>query len=178
MCIRDRHSGASKQYAYLLNATSSVVSEIAAVTDHTFIVSERDQLFQHDAKSPSKLKRIYKIDITQATEIGHPAHGVNGKTINGKTLEQLSDDELTAAGILPVTKELVVDLLALPGGYPHDKAEGLAVISDTMIAVSNDDDFGIVPDGKGGIAPKRLPGANNMIDVNRVYFIKLDKPLK
>ena len=174
----DLHSGASKQYAYLLNATSSVVSEIAAVTDHTFIVSERDQLFQHDAKSPSKLKRIYKIDITQATEIGHPAHGVNGKTINGKTLEQLSDDELTAAGILPVTKELVVDLLALPGGYPHDKAEGLAVISDTMIAVSNDDDFGIVPDGKGGIAPKRLPGANNMIDVNRVYFIKLDKPLK
>ena len=78
-----------------------------------------------------------------------------------------------------MTKELVVDLLALPGGYPHDdKAEGLAVISDTMIAVSNDDDFGIVPDGKGGIAPKRLPGANNMIDVNRVYFIKLDKPLK
>ena len=38
--------------------------------------------------------------------------------------------------------------------------------------------IGIVPDGKGGIAPKRLPGANNMIDVNRVYFIKLDKPLK
>jgi hypothetical protein len=52
------------------------------------------------------------------------------------------------------------------------------VISDTLIAVSNDDDFGIVPDGKGGIAPKRLPGANDIVDINRVYFIKLDKPLK
>jgi hypothetical protein len=54
----------------------------------------------------------------------------------------------------------------------------VAVINATMIAVSNDDDFGIVPDGKGGIAAKRLPGANNMVDINRVYFIKLDKPLK
>jgi hypothetical protein len=155
-----------------------VVSEIAAVTDHTFIVSERDQLFQGDPETPSKLKRIYKIDISQATDVSDAADGPNGKLVNGKTLEQLSDAELQEAGIVPVTKELVVDLLALPGGYPHDKAEGLAVISDTMIAVSNDDDFGIVPDGKGGIAPKRLPGANNMIDTNRVYFIKLDKPLK
>ena len=174
----DPQSGESKQYAYMLDATSAVVSEIAAVTAHTFIVSERDQLFPGDPKSPSKLKRIYKIDISQATDISDPADGPNGKRVNGKTLEQLSDAELKDAGIVPVTKEMVVDLLALPGGYPHDKAEGLAVISDTMIAVSNDDDFGIVPDGKGGIAAKRLPGANDMIDVNRIFFIKLDKPLK
>ena len=174
----DPRTGASKQYAYIIDATSAVVSEIAAVTDHTFIVSERDQLFQGDPEKPSKLKRIYKIDISQATDVSDAADGPNGKLVNGKTLEQLSDAELQEAGIVPVTKELVVDLLALPGGYPHDKAEGLAVISDIMIAVSNDDDFGIVPDGKGGIAPKRLPGANNMIDTNRVYFIKLDKPLK
>ena len=95
-----------------------------------------------------------------------------------KTLEQLSEAELKEAGIVPVTKELVVDLLTLPGGYPHDKSEGLAVISNTMIAVSNDDDFGIVPDGKGGIMAKRLPGENNRVDLNRVYFIKLDKPLR
>jgi hypothetical protein len=174
----DPRSGASKQYAYMLDATSAVVSEIAAVTATTFIVSERDQLLQGDPKSPSKLKRIYKIDIAKATDISDPADGASGKMINGKTLEQLSDAEIKDAGIVAVTKEMVVDLLALPGGYPHDKAEGLAVISDTMIAVSNDDDFGIVPDGKGGIAAKRLPGANDMIDINRVYFIKLDKPLR
>jgi hypothetical protein len=174
----DPRSGASKQYAYMLDATSAVVSEIAAVTATTFIVSERDQLLQGDPKSPSKLKRIYKIDISKATDISDPADGASGKMINGKTLEQLSDAEIKDAGIVAVTKEMVVDLLALPGGYPHDKAEGLAVISDTMIAVSNDDDFGIVPDGKGGIAAKRLPGANDMIDINRVYFIKLDKPLR
>jgi hypothetical protein len=176
--VYDPHTGASRQYAYLLDATSAVVSEIAAVTNRTFIVSERDQLFPGDPKSPSKLKRIYKIDLSNATDLSDPADGRNGRLVNGRTLEQLSEAQLKEAGIVPVTKELVVDLLALPGGYPHDKSEGLAVISDTLIAVSNDDDFGIVPDGKGGIAPKRLPGANNMVDVNRIYFIKLDKPLK
>jgi hypothetical protein len=174
----DPRSGASKQYAYLLESPSAVVSEIAAVTATTFVVSERDQLFPGDPAKPSKLKRIYKIDLSGATDIGDADDGKNGKMVNGKTLEQLSADELRAAGIVPVSKEMVVDLLAIPGGYPHDKSEGLAVISDTMIAVSNDDDFGIAPDGKGGIAAKRLPAENNRIDVNRIYFIKLEKPLK
>lgn len=174
----DPRTGASKQYAYLLESPSSVVSEIAAVTATTFIVSERDQLFPGDPKRPSKVKRIYKIDLAGATDISDPDDGPNGKMVNGKTLEQLSVAELNDAGIVAVTKEMVVDLLTIPGGYPHDKSEGLAVISDTMIAVSNDDDFGIVPDGKGGIAAKRLPSEGNRVDVNRIYFIRLDKPLK
>jgi hypothetical protein len=171
-------TGTSLQYGYMLDSTAAVVSEIAAVTNTIYIVSERDQLFPGDPRSPSKLKRIYRIDISQATDLSDPADGPNGRLINGKTLEQLTESELKQAGIVPVTKKLVVDLLALPGGYPHDKSEGLAVISPTLIAVSNDDDFGIVPYGKGGIAAKRLPGENNRVDVNRIYFIKLDKPLR
>jgi hypothetical protein len=37
------------------------------------------------------LKRIYKIDISQATDVSDPDDSPNGKRINGKTLEQLSD---------------------------------------------------------------------------------------
>jgi hypothetical protein len=174
----DPITGASKQFAYLLETPGATVSEIAAITATTFIVCERDHRFQGDPKSPAKHKRIYKIDISRATDISEPADTANGKSVGARTLEELSVAELKDAGIVPVSKEMVVDLLALPGGYPHDKAEGLAVISDTLIAVANDDDFGIVSDGKGGIAAKRLPGAGNMIDVNRVYFIKLRKPLR
>jgi hypothetical protein len=175
--VWDPRSGASKQYAYLLDATSAVVSEIAAVTDTVFLVLERDQLYPGDPKSPSTLKRVYRIDLAGATEISDPADGPNGRLVNGRTLEQLSDAELKQAGIVSVGKELVVDLLKVPG-FAHDKAEGLAVVNDRMIAVSNDDDFGIVPDGKGGIAPKTLPGAGDRVDGNRVYFIKLDQPLR
>jgi hypothetical protein len=176
--VYHRRSGASLQYAYMLDATSAVVSEITAITNTKYLVLERDQRFAGDPKSPAKLKRIYKIDISQATDLGDATNGPHGRLVNGQTLEQLSDGQLSAAGIVPVTKELVVDLLALPGGYPHDKAEGLAVISPTLIAVSNDDDFGIVGNGKGGIDAKRLPSANNMLDVNRIYFIRLNHPLK
>lgn len=55
---------------------------------------------------------------------------------------------------------------------------GMAIISDSLIAVSNDDDFGIMPDGKGSITEKRLPGEGNRVDLNHVYFIRLDKPLR
>jgi len=178
LVIYDPRSGATRQYAYLMEGVNSVVSEIAAVTETSFIVSERDQLFPGDPKAPAKLKRIYRIDLAGATELSDPEDGPQGRLVNGKTLEQLSDGELGTAGIMPVAKELVVDLLALPGGYPHDKSEGLAVISDTLIAVSNDDDFGIVPDGKGGISAKRLPQEGDRVDVNRIYFIRLEKPLK
>jgi hypothetical protein len=60
--------------------------------------------------------------------------------------------------------------------YPHDKAEGLAIINSRLIAVSNDDDFGIT--GANGIyQPKILP-ATNTVDKNSIYFIKLSTPLK
>ena len=154
------------------------MSEIAAVTNTTYLVLERDQLFPGDPKSPSRLKRVYMIDISQATDLSDPRDGRNGRLVEGKTLEQLSEAELKQAGIVTVPKKLVVDLLTLPRGYPHDKSEGLVVISPTLIAVSNDDDFGIVPDGAGGIAPKRLRAENNRIDVNRIYFIRLERPLR
>ena len=78
-----------------------MVSEIAAVTNTTYLVLERDQLYPGDPKSPSKLKRIYKIDISQATDLSDPADGRNGRLVDGRTLEQLSEAELKQAGFVP-----------------------------------------------------------------------------
>ena len=59
--------------------------------------------------------------------------------------------------------------------YPHDKAEGLAIINSKLIAVSNDDDFGIT--GSNGVYQQKILPATNTVDRNSIYFIKLAKPL-
>jgi hypothetical protein len=81
---------------------------------------------------------------------------------------------LQAAGITPVSKTVVLDLLKdLPTVYPHDKAEGLAILPGNILVISNDDDFGILDNGKGGFAAKILP-ATKSVDHNRLYFKKIN----
>ena len=120
-------------------------------------------------------KKVFKISIDGATDISDPANGANGKLYGAnKTVEELNNQAgLQGAGITPVSKTLVLDLLKdLPAVYPHDKAEGLALLPGNILAISNDDDFGVVDNSKGGFAAKILP-ATNTVDHNRIYFVKI-----
>jgi hypothetical protein len=176
----DLASGATKQYAYLMdNATLTGCSEVAAITNTTFLALERDGLYGGNATSPATFKKVFKFDLAGATDISDAANPVTGKLYNGLTVEQLKNQAgLTTAGVVPVTKTLVLDLLtATSPVYPHDKAEGIALIGNDLLAVSNDDDFGVLDNGANGFAPKTLP-ATGKVDVNRIYFIKLPTPLR
>ena len=176
----DIASGATRQYAYLMdNSTLTGCSEIAAVTNTTFLALERDGLYGGNSTNPAALKRVYKFDIGGATDISDAANTASGKLYSNLTVEQLKDQAgLTAAGVVPVTKTLVLDLLKdISPVYPHDKAEGLALIGNDRLAISNDDDFGVVDNGSNGFAPKTLP-ATGKVDVNRIYFVKLPTPLR
>jgi hypothetical protein len=173
-------TGATKQYAYLMeNASLTGCSEIAAITNTTFLTLERDGNFGGAATSPALVKKIHKIDLAGATDISDPLNGETGRLYNGLTVEQLKDQAgLQSAGIVPVSKTLVSNLLTdISPVYPHDKAEGLSILSPTLIAVANDDDFGVVDNGRQGFAQKILP-ATNAVDANRVYFIRLNTPLR
>ncbi|MBS1664886.1 MAG: esterase-like activity of phytase family protein [Bacteroidetes bacterium] len=174
----DISSGKSKQYVYLMeNANLQAVSEIAAIDNKNFLVLERGGEFPTEATRSGIIKRVYKISLDGATDVSDPANGAGGKLYGGKTVEELKDAATLASnGIKPVTKTLVSDLMVdINPVYPHDKAEGLIIINSKMIAVSNDDDFGIT--GSNGVyQPKILP-ATNSLDRNSIYFIKLTKPL-
>jgi hypothetical protein len=157
--------GAVHEYLYLLDdpvSTKTAVSEIAAVTNTTFLVDERDGNFP-----PSSIKKLYTIDLTGATDIGpsssvpgtsyDAAHG--GLLIGGKSIELFLEnkntlDSLTAlngVGITPVSKTLSLDLIGLITSidsqgrfFGHDKVEGLiAMNGGATIVLSNDSDFGI-----------------------------------
>ncbi|MGI4864653.1 MAG: esterase-like activity of phytase family protein [Janthinobacterium lividum] len=176
----DLATGATKQYAYVMdNATLTGCSEIAAITNTTFLAIERDGLYGGNTTAPATFKKVFKIDLAGATDISDAANSAGGKLYNGLTVEQLKDQAgLTAAGVVPVTKTLVLDLLKdISPVYPHDKAEGIALIGTNMLAISNDDDFGVLDNGANGFAPKILP-ATSKVDVNRIYFVKLATPLR
>ncbi|QMW01416.1 esterase-like activity of phytase family protein [Spirosoma foliorum] len=176
----DIATGATKQYAYLMeNSTLTGCSEIAAITNTTFIALERDGNYGGNSVSPATFKRIYKFDLAGATDISDPTNSDAGKLYNGLTVEQLKDKAgLQNAGVVPVTKTLVFDILTeISPVYPHDKAEGVTILSPTQLAISNDDDFGVVDNGKNGFTTKILP-ATGKVDLNRIYFVTLKAPLK
>ena len=173
-------TGATKQYVCTMeNASLTGCSEIAAITNTTFITLERDGGYGGATTAPATFKRIYKIDLAGATDISDPNNGEMGKLYSGQTVEQLRNAAgLQTAGIVPVTKTLVFDLLTqLSPVYPHDKAEGLAIVNANLIAVSNDDDSGVVDSGRQSFMAKILP-ATNAVDVNRVCFVKPAMPLR
>ena len=157
------------------NTSLTGCSEILAVNATTFLTIERDGLFGGAATNPAAFKKIFKIDISAATDISDAANSATGKLYSGKTVEELNDAAgLNGAGITPVTKTLALDLLKdLPKVYAHDKAEGIALLPGNILAISNDDDFGVVDNGSNTFTAKTLPGLNNTVDRNRIYFVKL-----
>ncbi len=174
----DIASGVTKQYVYMMERTDlQAVSEIAAVSNSTFIVLERDGEYATEKTRSTVFKKIYKIDLSGATDISDANNTATGKLFDGKTVEELKDAAtLTKYNIKPVNKTLVADLMTdIKELYPHDKAEGLAVINQSLIAVCNDDDFGVT--GKGFYATKILPYIKT-VDKNSIYFVKLKDPLK
>lgn len=172
----DIATGATKQYVYEVESVGNFISEIQALTATSYLVIERDGNYQGGSPAAS-VKRVYRIDIGSATDVSDPANSANGKTFNGKVLEALTSSERVAAGIVPVTKSLVYDLLTLPGGYPHDKLEGVTLVGRDLLVVSNDDDFGIVDGGNSTFIAKILP-STQLRDRLTLYFIRLAAPLK
>lgn len=172
----DIASGASKTFVYEVDAVGNLLSEIQAITATTFLVIERDGLYQGGSPAATN-KRIYKIDISGATDVSDPANTAGGKLFGGKVLEALTRSERGANGVAAVTKTLVYDLLALPGGYPHDKLEGVTLVGRDLLVVSNDDDFGVTDGGPSAFLAKLLP-ATQQRDRVVLYFIKLATPLK
>jgi hypothetical protein len=175
LVVLDLVTGQTRQYAYVLEQAGVTNNGLGPMTSERFLVLERDDKFPGSA-DPSTFKRVYRIDLAGATDVSDSANGPAGRLFGGKTLEQLTVEELAAHGIVPVAKTLVVDLLDPTLAYPHNKPEGVALIDRTTIAVVNDDDFGIEDDGKGGIATKVLP-LTGRPDQTTVRFIPVRDPL-
>lgn len=167
----DIASGSTKQYLYKQELDNNSNSEICALSATQFLMVERDGLFSGDGPV---MKHIYKIDISGASDVsGSDFDAVNGMLVNGKALEANTWDELSAAGITPVSKTLAVDVFSFLGDFPHDKLESIWLINSNTIGIINDDDFGIWSDPANKIKAKTLsPTSGTVRDGNRLYILK------
>lgn len=157
----DLRTHKTHEYLYLLDDPAdngTAVSEITALSATTFLVDERDGNFPPDA-----YKKLWKIDLTGATDVGPSAAGYDaakgGYLINGASIEATVGKKdtatatgiLAAAGVKPVTKTPYLDVTGLLTSldptakfFSHDKIEGVAQLDHgRYIVLSNDSDFGI-----------------------------------
>jgi len=180
-------SGDIGQYLYRQEKTQNSNSEIVALSATQFLVIERDGSFLYggpngaEAAAPDAQKQVYRIDLASGTNLETIAASGDveqdaelGLTLSGKTLEEVVLEQgwsaLASTGIAPVSKSLVVDMVA-EVDYPHDKMEGLWVIDDSHLGVLNDDDFATWSTG-GELEQKMLD--SNTIDGNRLYIVEAD----
>jgi hypothetical protein len=171
--VFDTRTGSSRQYLYPLDAVGFFATDIAWLSPTRFLVLERDVGFP--GGDPAGLqKKVFAVDLTEATDVSDPANRPSGRLANGKTLEAASTADLVVENIEPATKRLVVDLVDL--GYPHDKPEGLVVFGRDEIGVVNDDDYSITDGGGGVAAVKRLP-RTGAVDAGFLWVIRLANPL-
>ncbi|MEJ7589020.1 MAG: esterase-like activity of phytase family protein, partial [Ferruginibacter sp.] len=116
------------------------IGDMAAINDSTFLVIEAA------LRGTSDFKKVYLINIKNATP-------VNSGLYSGVTLEALVDGTgLANNNIVPVQKSLFLDLLANGWSASLEKAEGLAIINDSTLAIGNDNDYGQVSPLENGIA--------------------------
>jgi len=134
----------TRQFLYVMDNPPSVsstdtradkIGDAVAIGNGEFLVVERDDdAIDSDPLSQIQ-KKVYRFSLQGATEISSLP-----ETINGKTLDQMTAAELAAAGVVPIQKELHVDL-ATAGYNTVEKVEGLTLIDRNTLAVINDNDF-------------------------------------
>ncbi len=122
------------EYLYRQEGSGSdKIGDAVAIGRNRFLVVERD-----DGTGPNTKKKIFEIDITNATDLSTLPASIAGP---GGTLELMSVAQLQSNGIVPVTKKLVVDLAAIGYTAVADKVEGLAMIDPSRFALIGDNDF-------------------------------------
>lgn len=165
-------TGSVREFVYLTETRSTSVCEIVALGGSSFLVLERDGNFPTVSGA---VKRVYRIDISAATDIHDPDDGINGKLFTQASVTDTLERQikllkgnsptfadvtaaLTTLGVTPVTKTLAVDLATYKSFYNHDKMEGMALVGSTLYII-NDDDFGITDEDADG-AKNSDVGAN------------------
>jgi hypothetical protein len=142
--INDRVSGTANDFTSAQQGRNIGLSAITAINDHEFLVLERDNrgIGVGTSDAPVGSKRIYKIDLTGATDVSNIS---------------LAGTNALPSGVTPVSKTLSLDIadqLKLAGKTIPEKLEGVAIgprLADGTYALilATDNDFSVTQTGSG-----------------------------
>jgi len=143
--INDRIPGTANDFSATNQGRSIGVSSILALNAHEFLVLERDNrgtgVEDPAGAIPVGSKRIYKIDITGATDV---------------SAISLAGSNALPGGVTPVSKQLYLDIqaaLIAAGLSAVEKIEGLAfgpdIAGGRSLLLASDNDFSVTQTGAG-----------------------------
>lgn len=169
----DPRTLATRQFVYVMdnpnlggepNTRADKIGDATAIGNGEFLVVERDDDAIDSDTAAFIEKKVYRFSLEGATDVSTLPN-----VINGKTVDQMTPDELTAAGVTPVGKTLHVDLNEV-GYNTVEKVEGLAFLGGGAIAVVNDNDFtvaNITVDQATGTFVRNAPGDPTVLGIIR-----------
>jgi hypothetical protein len=134
----DPATGGTRMFAYPHDVAQYAKSGDAKMGDLFAVDNKRFLLIEQGKDKDKKFRNlVYAIDLSDATDL-------TGKTLTGGAnagldLEYGTAEEI-AAQIVVIKKSLLVDLRAY--GWTDEKSEGLSLVDDQTLVVSNDQDFG------------------------------------
>jgi len=121
------------------NTRPDKIGDAVALGAGEFLVVERDDDAIGSDPASNIEKKIYRVNLTGATDISSLTNTVGA---TGKFVDELTPVQLASNNIVAMAKVLHVDLNA--AGYNAvEKVEGLTLMEDGQLAVINDNDFGV-----------------------------------
>lgn len=108
------------------------IGDMTAISNTEFVTIE------HASYQNKRFMRIYKVDVSDATEIKAD------QKFNNKTPEELlTAVEAEKNGLKVVQKTLIMDLVDNGFDPRHGKPEGITMLNDTTMVIVNDNDYAI-----------------------------------
>ncbi|WP_275556640.1 esterase-like activity of phytase family protein [Mixta sp. Marseille-Q2659] len=131
----DPATGKTAMYGYPVDSAAYGKNSDAKIGDIVALDNQHILLIEQGSDKDDVIRNlIYKVDLSPATELA-------AFDKPGEYPEFDDEKALAQRGIKLAAKTLVVDLRQL--GWQHEKAEGLALIDNKTLAVTNDNDFGV-----------------------------------
>lgn len=108
------------------------IGDMTAISNTEFVTIE------HASYQGKRFMRIYKVDVSDATEIQ-----ANQKFNNKTPEELLTAVEAEKNGLKVVQKTLIMDLVDNGFDPKHVKPEGVTMLNETTMVIVNDNDYAI-----------------------------------